>query len=141
MFMTRDMLRMTAQEKLMCASRPTWLRSLCLSLGTRLLVLERRLGQTEETLVAERRGSRRTAEVAQQLVRTCPAGVDWEVIGRLEMFSGDGDLNARVTQHAFVSVETPLFNTTLESSTRRRPRCCSGLKQTWKIRSSLTTRR
>ena len=63
---------------------------------TRLLVLENRLRQTEETLVAERRASRRTAEVAQQVVRTCPAGVDVEEIGRLEMFSGDGDLNGRV---------------------------------------------
>ena len=95
-FMTRDMLRMTAQENLVCASRPTWLRSLCLSMGTLLLVLENRLGQTEETLVAERRASRRTAEVAQQVVRTRPAGVDVEEIGRLEMFSGDGDLNGRV---------------------------------------------
>ena len=63
---------------------------------TRLLVLENRLRQTEEALVAERRASRRTAEVAQQVVRTCPAGVDVEEIGRLEMFSGDSDLNSRV---------------------------------------------
>ena len=34
--------------------------------------------------------------VAQQAVKTCPAGVDVEEIGRLEMFSGDGDLNGRV---------------------------------------------
>ena len=47
-------------------------------------------------MVAERRASRRTAEVAQRVVRTCPAGVDVEDIGRLEMFSGDGDLNGRV---------------------------------------------
>ena len=63
---------------------------------TWLLVLEKRLRQTEEALVAERRASRRTAEVAQQVVRTCPAGVDVEEIGRHEMFSGDGDLNSRV---------------------------------------------
>ena len=63
---------------------------------TRLLVLENRLRQTEEALVAERRASRRTAEVAQQVVRTCPAGVDVEEIGRLEMFSGDSDLNSRL---------------------------------------------
>ena len=56
---------------------------------TLLLVSENRLRQTEETLVAERRASRRTAEAAQQVVRTCPAGVDVEEIGRLEMFSGD----------------------------------------------------
>ena len=64
---------------------------------TRLLVLENRLRQMEEALVAERRGSRRTAEVAQQVVRACPAGVDVEEIGRLEMFSGDSDLNGRVS--------------------------------------------
>ena len=63
---------------------------------TRLLVLENRLRQTEEALVAERRASRRTAEAAQQVVRTCPAGLDVEEIGRLEMFSGDSDLNGRV---------------------------------------------
>ena len=62
---------------------------------TRLLVLENRLRQTEEALVAER-ASRRTAKVAQQVVRTCPTGVDVEEFGRLEMFSGDGDLNGRV---------------------------------------------
>ena len=61
---------------------------------TRSLVLENRLRQTEEALVAERRASRRTAEVAQQVVRTCPAGVDVEEIGRLEMFSGDSDSNS-----------------------------------------------
>ena len=83
-FMTRDMLRIVAQVNLMCSPRPTWWRSLCLSMETRLLVLENRLRQTEEALVAERRASRRTAEVAQQVVRTCPAGV------------GDGDLNCRV---------------------------------------------
>ena len=64
--------------------------------GNTLLTLENRLRQTEEALVAERRASRRTAEVAQQVVRTCPAGVDVEEIGRLEMFSGDSDLNSRV---------------------------------------------
>ena len=64
---------------------------------TRLLVLENRLRQTEEASVAERRTSRRTAEVDQQAVRTCPAGVDVEEIGRLEMFSGNGDLNGRVS--------------------------------------------
>ena len=47
-------------------------------------------------MVAERRASRRTAEVAQQVVRTCPAGVDVEDIGRLKMLSGDSDLNSRV---------------------------------------------
>ena len=46
---------------------------------TLLLVLENRLRQTEEAFVAERRASRRTAEVAQQVVRACPAGVDVEV--------------------------------------------------------------
>ena len=56
--MTRDMLRIMAQENLMCSSRPTRWR-----------------------LVAERRTSRRTAETAQQVVRTCPAGVDLEEIG------------------------------------------------------------
>ena len=71
-------------------------KNLCLSIETRLLVLENRLRQTEEALVAERRASRRTAEVAQQAVRTCPAGVDVEEIERLEMFSGDTDLNSRV---------------------------------------------
>ena len=55
---------------------------------TRLFVLENRLRQTEEALVAERRASRRTAEVAQ-------AGVDVEEIGRVEVFSGDSDLNSR----------------------------------------------
>ena len=65
---------------------------------TRLLVLENLLRQTEESLVAERLASRRTAEVAQQVVRACPAGVDVEEIGRLEMlFSGDSDLNSRVS--------------------------------------------
>ena len=66
-------------------------------MDTRLLVLESRLTQTEEALVAERRASRRTAEVAQQVVRACPAGVDVEEIGRLEVFSGDSDLNGRVS--------------------------------------------
>ena len=65
---------------------------------TRLFVLENRLRQTEEALVSERRASRRTAEVAQQMVRTCPAGVDVEEIGRLEMFSGNGDLSGRVNR-------------------------------------------
>ena len=64
---------------------------------TRLLVLENRPRQTEEALVAERRASRQTAEVAQQVVRACPAGVDVEEIGRLEMFNGDSDLNGRVS--------------------------------------------
>ena len=68
-----------------------------MSIETRLLVLENRLKQMEEALVAERRASRRTAEVAQQVVRACPAGVDVEEIGRLEMFSGDSDLNGRVS--------------------------------------------
>ena len=95
-FMTRDMLRTMAQENLMCSSRPTWERSLCLSMETRLLVRENRLRQTEEALVAER-ASRRTAKVAQQVLRACPAGVDVEEIGRLEMFSGDSDLNGRVS--------------------------------------------
>ena len=95
-FMTRDMLRVMAQEILTCPSRPTWWRSLCLFMETRLLVLENRLRQTEEPLVAERRASRRTAESVQQVVRTCPAGVDVEGSGRLEMFSGDSDLNSRV---------------------------------------------
>ena len=57
-------------------------------------------------MVAERL-ARRTAEVFQQVVRTSPAGVDVEEIGRLEMFSGDGDLNGRVNRHALVSVESP----------------------------------
>ena len=56
-----------------------------MSMEKRLLVLENRLRQTEEALVTERRASRRTAEVAQQVVRTCSAGVDVEGIGRLEM--------------------------------------------------------
>ena len=94
--MTRDMLRITAQKNLICLSRPTWERSLCLSMETRLLVLKNRLRQTEEALVAERRANRRTAEVAQQVVRACPAGVEVEEIVRLEMFSGDSDLNSRV---------------------------------------------
>ena len=64
---------------------------------TRLLVLENRLRQTEEALVAERRASHRTAEVAQQVVRACPAGIDVEEIGGLEMFNGDSDLNGRVS--------------------------------------------
>ena len=63
---------------------------------TLLLVLENRLRQTEEAFVTERRASRRTAEVTQQVVRTRPAGVDVEQIRRLEIFSGDGDLNGRV---------------------------------------------
>ena len=46
-------------------------------------------------MVAERL-ARRTAEVAQQAVRICPDGIDVEEIGRLEMFSGAGDLNDRV---------------------------------------------
>ena len=53
-------------------------------------MLEKCLRQTEEALVAERRAS------AQQVVRACPAGVDVEGIGRLEVFSGDSDLNSRV---------------------------------------------
>ena len=93
--MTRDMLRITAQKNLICLSRPTWERSLCLSMETRLLVLKNRLRQTEEALVAERRANRRT-EVAQQVVRACPAGVEVEEVVRLEMFSGDSDLNSRV---------------------------------------------
>ena len=64
-----------------------------MSMETRLLVFENRLRQTEEALVAEQRASRRTAEVAQQVVRTCPA----EEIGRIEMFSGDSDLNSRAS--------------------------------------------
>ena len=64
---------------------------------TRLLVLENRLRQTEEALVAERRASRRTAEVAQLVVRACPAGVDVEETGTLETFSGDSDLNGRIS--------------------------------------------
>ena len=63
---------------------------------TWLLVLENRLRQTEEALVAERRASRRTAEFAQQVVRACPAAVDVEETGTLEMFSGDSDVNSRV---------------------------------------------
>ena len=94
--MTYDMLRIMAQENLMCSSRPTRSRSLCLSMETPLLVLENRLRLTEEALVAKRRASRRTAEVAQQVVRTCPAGVVVEETGRFEMCSGDGDLNGRV---------------------------------------------
>ena len=47
--MTRDMLRIMAQVE------------------TLLLVLENRLRQTEEALVTERRASRRTAEVTQQV--------------------------------------------------------------------------
>ena len=64
---------------------------------TLLLVLENRLRQTEKALVAERRANRRTAEVAQQVVKTCPAGVDVGEFGRLEMFSGDSDLNCRAS--------------------------------------------
>ena len=86
--------------------------------------------------------SRRTAEVAQQVVRTCPAGVDVEEIGRLEMFRGDSDLNSRVNSMPWSQWSLTVRSyTTLESSTRRRPGCCSGRKQTWKIRSSPTTRR
>ena len=62
---------------------------------TVLFASENRLRQTEEALVVERL-ARRTAEVAQQVVKICPAGVGVEEIGRLEMFSGDGDLNGRV---------------------------------------------
>ena len=116
-FMTRDMLRMVAQENLMCSSRPTWGRSLCLSMETLLLVVENRLGQTEDALVAERRASRRTAEVAQQVVRACPAGVDVEEIVRLEMFSGDSERSSQ--QCALVSVESHCSKVLLESSTRR----------------------
>ena len=65
---------------------------------TRLTALENRLRQTERALVAERRASRRTAGVAHQVVSTCPAGVDVEEIGRLEMFSGDSDSNSRVNR-------------------------------------------
>ena len=95
-FMTRDVLRTMAQENLMCSSRPTWYRGLCLSMETRLTALENRLRQTERALVVERL-ARRTAEVAQQVVRACPATVDVEEIRRLEMFSGDSDLNGRVS--------------------------------------------
>ena len=59
---------------------------------TQLFALENRLRQTEQALFTER-FARRTAEVAQQVVKTCPAGVDVEEIG---MFGGDGDLNGRV---------------------------------------------
>ena len=121
--MTRDMLRMMAQENLMCSSRPTWWRSLCLSMETRLFALENRLRQTEEALVAERL-ARRTAEVAQQVVRACPATVDVEEIGRLEMFSGDGDLNGRVNSMP-VSQWSLTVRRYLESSTRWRPGCSS----------------
>ena len=65
--------------------------------GNTVIFLENRLRQTEEALVAERRATHRTAEVAQQVVRACPAGVDVEEIGRLEMFNGDSDLNGRVS--------------------------------------------
>ena len=112
-FMTRDMLRVMAQVE------------------TLLLVLENRLRQMEEALVSERRASRRTAEVTQQVVRTRPAGCrrgrDWE--------TRDIQWRWRLGR-----VNT-LFEATLESSTRRRPRCCSGWKQTCMIWSSLTTRR
>ena len=67
--------------------------------------LENRLTQTEEALVAERL-ARRTAEVAQQVVRTCPAGVDVEEFGRLGTFSGDGDPERSSQQHALVSGES-----------------------------------
>ena len=77
-----------------------------MSMETRLLVLENRLRQTEEALVAERQASHRTAEVAQQVVRAGPAGVDVEEIGRLEMFSGDSDLNGRVSSVPLSQVES-----------------------------------
>ena len=95
--MTHDMPRIMAQENLICQSGPTRKQSLCLSKETRLLALENRLRQTEEALVAERRASPRNAEVAQQVVRACPAGVDVEEQHGLEMFSGDSDLNGRVS--------------------------------------------
>ena len=81
-------MRATAQENLMCSSRPTWWRSLCSFMEARLTALENRLRQTERALVVERRASRQTAEVAQQTVGTWPAGVDAEEIGTLPMFSG-----------------------------------------------------
>ena len=137
--MTLDMLRIMAQENLVCSSRPTWLRSLSLSMETRLFALENRVRQMEEALVAERL-ARRTAEVVQQVVRTSPAGVDVEEIGRLEMFSGDGDLNGRVNSMP-LSQWSLTVRSYFGSSTRRRPGCCSRWKQTWKIHSSLTTRR
>ena len=89
--MTRDTLRTMAQENLMCSSRPVFVHGNTVAY----------FGEPSETdggkLVAERRASRRTAEVAQQVVRACPAGVDVEEIGRLEMFIGDSDLNGGVS--------------------------------------------
>ena len=91
-------MRATAQENLMCSSRPTWKRSLCLFefffMEARLTALENRLRQTERALVVERL-ARQTAEVAQQTVGTWPAAVDAEEIGTLPMFSGDIDLSGR----------------------------------------------
>ena len=58
-----------------------------------------------ETWVAERLASRRTAEVAQQVARTRPAGARVEEIGRLEMFR-KWRLERSSQQHAFVSVES-----------------------------------
>ena len=71
--MTRDMLRTMAQEN--------------------LVFISSHMLAEPVTCFGE---PSRTAEVTQQVVRTYPVGVDVEEIGRLEMFSGDGDLNGRV---------------------------------------------
>ena len=74
---------------------------------------------------------------AQQVVRTCPAGVDVEEIGRLEMSSGESDLNNRVNSNALVSVESHCSKLLCRVQPDGDPGCCSGWK-TWKFRSSPT---
>ena len=63
-----------AQENVKHPSHPAWLRSLCLIMEARLVVLENRLKRTEEVLVMERL-AQRFAESAQQMVGTPSAGI------------------------------------------------------------------
>ena len=94
--MTRDMLRIMAQEKSHVSISSHMVAEPVFVHGNTVAGFGEPPETDGEALVAERRARRRTAEIAQQVVRTRPAGVDVEEIGRLEMFSGDGELNGRV---------------------------------------------
>ena len=139
--MTRDMLRIDGSRKPhMSISVPHGSGACVCPSETRLLVLENRLRQTEEALVAERRASRRT-EVAEQVVGTCPAGVDVEGIWRLEMFSRDSDLNSRVNRVPWSQWSLTVRSYFGEFNQTGDPVAAAGGNKTWKIRSSPTTRR
>ena len=108
-----------------------------MSMETLLLVLENRLRQTEEALVAERRASRRTAESCsaggENMSSWCRRGRNWETRDvqrrkRLEQSS---------QQQCLVSVESHCSKLLCRVQPDGDPGCCSGWK-TWKFRSSPT---